>query len=158
METVSIVIPPDVLAQVIDLQTQVKNLLAPYLVALTPDQRHDLPKMSDKTVTFVQKTLEYTNAYPQFAPAYLDVEALQVDVKAVDDLTSIEQLVENLSMQLNDSILMSGSEAYVAALTFYNSVKIAARRDVPSAKAIFDDLRVRFEQARKKAVPATVAA
>src|SRR3954451_19105961 len=118
METVSIVIPPDVLSQVIDLQTQVKNLLAPYLVALTPDQRHDLPKMSNKTVTFVQKALEYSTAYPQFAPAYLDAEALQVDVKAVDDLTSIEQLVENLSMQLNDSILMSGSEAYVAALTF----------------------------------------
>jgi hypothetical protein len=153
-DSVTIVIPPDVLAQVLDLQTQVKNLLAPYMVALTPDERRGIPKMSDKTVTFVSKTLEYANAYPQFAPAYLDVPGLQIDVKAVDDLTSVEQLVENLSLQLNDSIMISGSEAYVAALTFYGSVKEAARRNVPAAKAIYDDLKVRFEQSKKKAVPA----
>jgi hypothetical protein len=153
-DSVTIVIPPDVLAQVLDLQTQVKNLLAPYMVALTPDERRGIPKMSDKTVTFVSKTLEYANAYPQFAPAYLNVAGLQIDVKAVDDLTSVEQLVENVALQLNDSIMISGSEAYVAALTFYGSVKEAARRNVPAAKAIYDDLKVRFEQSKKKAVPA----
>jgi len=153
-DSVTIVIPPDVLTQVLDLQTQVKTLLAPYLVALTPDERRGIPKMSDKTVTFVSKTLEYANAYPQFAPAYLNMEGLQIDVKAVDDLTSVEQLVENLASQVSDSIMLSGSEAYVAALTFYNSVKEAARRNVPGAKAIYDDLKVRFEQSKKKAVPA----
>lgn len=153
-DSVTIVIPPDVLAQVLDLQTQVKNLLGPYMVALTPDERRGIPKMSDKTVTFVSKTLEYANAYPQFAPAYLNVAGLQIDVKAVDDLTSVEQLVENVALQLNDSIMISGSEAYVAALTFYGSVKEAARRNVPAAKAIYDDLKVRFEQSKKKAVPA----
>jgi len=153
-DSVTIVIPPDVLTQVLDLQTQVKTLLAPYLVALTPDERRGIPKMSDKTVTFVSKTLEYANAYPQFAPAYLNMEGLQIDVKAVDDLTSVEQLVENLASQVSDSIMLSGSEAYVAALTFYNSVKEAARRNVPGAKAIYDDLKMRFEQSRKKAVPA----
>jgi len=47
---------------------------------------------------------------------------------------------------LPDTEMLSGSEAYVAALTYYNSVKQAAKMNVPSAKAIYEDLRKRFEK------------
>lgn len=149
-DSISIQIPPEVLVQVLDLQSQINQLMAPYVIALTPDERHDLPKMAEKTVSFVSKALDYAESNPEFAPKYLDIKALQTDVKAVTDLTSVEQPVQNLFIQLNDTIMMSGSEAYIAALMYYNSVKAAARRNVPGAKAIYDDLKVRFEQARKK--------
>lgn len=149
-DSISIQIPPEVLVQVLDLQSQINQLMAPYVIALTPDERHDLPKMVEKTVSFVSKALDYAESNPEFAPKYLDIKALQTDVKAVTDLTSVEQPVQNLFIQLNDTIMMSGSEAYIAALMYYNSVKAAARRNVPGAKAIYDDLKVRFEQARKK--------
>ena len=149
-DNVSIVIPPETLTQVLDLQNQIKTLIQPYLVALTPEQRHELPKMAEKTVAFVSKALDYAESNPEFAPKYLDVDALQVDVKAVEDLTSMEQPALNFSTQLNDTIMMCGSEAYIAALMYYNSVKEAARRNVPGAKAIFDDLKIRFEQSKKK--------
>jgi len=47
---------------------------------------------------------------------------------------------------------MAGSEAYIASLSFYNSAKDAAKRDIPGAKAVYEDLRLRFPQAngRKK--------
>ena len=151
-DNVSIVIPPETLTQVLDLQNQIKTLMQPYLLALTPEQRHELPKMADKTISFVSKTLDYAESNPEFAPKYLDVDALQIDVKAVEDLTSIEQPAVNFSTQLDDTIMMSGSEAYIAALMYYNSVKEAARRNVPGAKAIYDDLKVRFEQSKKKEV------
>jgi hypothetical protein len=151
-DTVSIVIPSETLSQVLDLQNQIKALMAPYLKALTAAERRELPKMADKTFPFVSKALDYAESNPEFAPKYLNVEALQIDVQAVTDLTSVEQPALNFSTQLNDTIMLCGSEAYVAALMYYNSVKEAARRNIPGAKAIFDDLKSRFEQSRKNEV------
>jgi hypothetical protein len=45
---------------------------------------------------------------------------------------------------------LSGSEAYVASLAFYNSVKQAARINVPGAKAIAEDLKLRFARQGKR--------
>jgi hypothetical protein len=56
-------IPSDVLAQAnID---AANALLAPYLLPLTPDERHDLPKMGDKTLSFVEKAQDYAHKYPR---------------------------------------------------------------------------------------------
>ena len=152
-DTVSIEIPAEVLAAVLDHQSQIQELLAPYLIALNPNERRDLPKMAEKTVSFVRKTLDYAESNPEFAPKYLNVPALQIDVKAVEDLTSVEQPAQSTAVQLNDTIMLAGSEAYVAALIYYNSVKEASRRNIPGAKTIFDDLKVRFEQSKKKVIP-----
>jgi hypothetical protein len=37
---------------------ELNELLAPYAIALTPQERHDLPKMGEKTVSFVEKSFE----------------------------------------------------------------------------------------------------
>ncbi|GAB4338781.1 MAG: hypothetical protein OHK0038_17620 [Flammeovirgaceae bacterium] len=149
--TVSIQINPQDLNKVISLLGEVQTILKPYLIALTPEERKELPKMSDKTTPFVEKALEYAKSNPEFAPAYLNINELSIDVKAVNDLTSIVRPVEMLNENLNDTILLSGSEAYSAALTFYNSVKQAAKMNVPNAKSIYEDLKKRFEgQGRKK--------
>lgn len=42
------------------------------------------------------------------------------------------------------SVMAAGSEAYVAALSIYNLVKDAARKNVPGAQTIYDDLKQRF--------------
>jgi GrpB-like predicted nucleotidyltransferase (UPF0157 family) len=45
---------------------------------------------------------------------------------------------------VDDTTMVAGSEAYQFALIFYNSVKMAARQDIPGAKAIYEDLKKRF--------------
>jgi hypothetical protein len=145
-------VPPDVLQQAVTLANQLQTLLQPYLEALTPEQRKSLPKMADKTVAFVDDALQLAQANPQFAPSYLNVEQLQTDVNSVDNLNLLEQPLNSLAMQLNDTIMIAGSDAYIAALMFYNSVKEAARRNMPGAKAIYDELKKRFE-VKKPAAP-----
>lgn len=146
---VAIQIPPADVQAVITKLNEINALLKPYLVALTAEERKQLPKMSEKTVSFVQKSLEYALINPEFAPPYLSVPDLQIDMKAVEDLTSIMQLLQPLCDNVNDTEMMSGSEAYVAALTYYNSIKTAAKRNVTSSKAIADDLKKRFERTSK---------
>ena len=141
---VSIVIPQEVLTEVETAVATIKNKLEPYLVSLTPEERRDMVKMSDKTFPFVEKTLNYAESVPKFAPPYMNVAELKVDFTAVKDLSSILNPLLEVTSNLEDSKMVSGGEAYVSALAYCNSVKLAAKMDIPDAKPIYDDLKQRF--------------
>ncbi len=149
-----ITIPPDIIEQGVNLANQLTTLLAPYMEALSAQERHGILKMGDKTIAFVSKALEYAQANPQFAPPYMNTKELADDVAVANGLTQIEQPVQSLSLQLDDTIMVAGSHAYAAALMYYKAVKAATVSNVPGAKAIYDDLSIRFDRVRKKDVPA----
>jgi len=44
--------------------------------------------------------------------------------------------------------MMAGSDAYVGALSYYNSVKYGAKVNAADAKVIYEDLKQRFLKAR----------
>ena len=73
-------IPPEVLAQAQANIDATNALLAPYLLRLTPAERHDLPKMGDKTLSFVEKAQDYAHQYPALCPSYLNVAEFDVDM------------------------------------------------------------------------------
>jgi len=127
-----------------------EKLLKPHLKALKVEERQQLPKMADGNLPFVEKAMDYAESDPEFAPKYLNIPEMRIDYNAVDLLTSfirpLEQLVDNLS----DSIVLSGSELYVSSLTYYKSVKQAAKTNVPGAKAIEEDLAKRFKHQVKR--------
>ncbi|MCU0439637.1 MAG: hypothetical protein MUC49_17240 [Raineya sp.] len=143
---VAIQIPADELKKAQEALNTAKSILEKYLVALTPEKRKALPKMGDKTLPFVEKVTEYTKSKPEFVPAFMKVKDLDIDFQAVNDLTILYRLAEQLTSGLNDSILISGSEAYSNALIYYNSVKQATKNNIPDAKTVFDDLKKRFEK------------
>ncbi|WP_109830762.1 hypothetical protein [Reichenbachiella versicolor] len=129
---------------------ELNNTLKPILTSLTSEQRMELPKMGEGNTTFVEKALDYAVSNPEFAPPYMDVSEMGIDVKAVDELTKIYRPLKLIMEQLDDTILQSGSEAYVASLAYYNSVKMGSRMNVPDAKPIYDDLKKRFKRSSSK--------
>ena len=147
---VSVQISPEDLKKAQEILAGLDAILKPYLVALKPEERAKLPKMGDKTLPFVEKVTEYCEANPEFVPVYMNVENLKIDFQAVNDLTILFRSVEQLANGLNDTIMLSGSEAYTNALTYYNSVKEAGKKNVPNAKTVFEDLKKRFEKAKYK--------
>ena len=54
--------------------------------------------------------------------------------------------LKQLESNLNDTLMVAGPEAYIGALSYYNSVKYGARLNVADAKVIYEDLRKRFER------------
>ncbi len=146
--TVSIKIPKEDLKQVMQHFKAIDEILKPYLVALTPEERKTIPKMSDKTLPFVEKIMEYATLNPEFAPTYMNVPEMKIDLDAVADLSPILKMSDQLCDNLNDTTMLSGSEAYIASLAYYNSVKQAAKMNIPNAKAIYDDLSKRFERSK----------
>ena len=155
METISnrisIQIPPKELQSALQKLAEVSATLEPYLIALTADERRQIPKMSDGNAPFVEKALRYAKGQPELAPAYLKIEEMDIDFKAVNDLAKVFQEVTRLGSAIDDTIKLAGSEAWMAALTYYNSVKMGTKLNVPGAKPVYEDLRKRFEGNRTRA-------
>lgn len=93
--------------------------------------------------------MDYLQADPQFVPLFMDVVEMKQDYEAVRDLLPMLHMVDQLQSLLSDTAMLAGSESYVAALTYYHSVKMAMKHNVPGAKSIYEDLRKRFNRTGK---------
>jgi hypothetical protein len=147
---IAVAIPEAELSEIRGAIDTLRAKLAPRLVSLSPQDRQELPKMGDKTVAFVQKAMEYGSRNKELVPPYLDLAALQLDFEAVRTLRELSQELGPLAASLEDSMVLSGSEAYQGALLFYGAVKAAAKAKAPRAEVIYEDLASRFPGAQSK--------
>jgi len=129
---------------------KIKDKLPQGLVTLTPDERRAYLKMGDKSVAFVEKALDFAQIYPELLPVYVNVAELKKDIEAVKVMMSILRQLEELTIKLDDSVLLAGSEAYTAALSIYAAAKDAARRNVSGAKQAAQELKERFPGRKAK--------
>ena len=93
---INFTIPEEVATQASDGITAVLQLLQPYIMDLTPDERRKLPKMSDGTEPFVDKTIDYSGSHSQFAPPFMDVDALNQDMTVREQATPLQRLAKQL--------------------------------------------------------------
>ncbi|MGO4708958.1 hypothetical protein AB4Y90_07535 [Chryseobacterium sp. 2TAF14] len=150
---ISVEIPQNVLAEVNQKLQECKTLLAPYLQALTVDDRKSLFKMGDKTVATVQKVKSYLETNPEFAPSYMDKAEFLKDEAVVSGLSPIFNLAEQLASDLNDTVTLAGSEALTASMLYYGSTKEAASKGVATAIPIYEDLSQRFSKRGSRNFP-----
>jgi hypothetical protein len=145
-----VAIPEEVLTTVTTKIKEVMTTLASCVVTLTPEERHDLAKMGEKTLSFVEKAFAFATENPHLVPPYLDMDSFSVDFADAHNLFTLVNLVTQLLENLSDTEMAAGSEAYQEALVFYNSAKVAAAQDIPGAKAVYDELKTRFPQGGKR--------
>lgn len=150
---IEVKIPEKDLAEIRGALGVLSTKLAPHLASLNTQDRMELPKMGDRTVAFVRKAYEYGIKHKDLMPPYMDIEAMEADMAAVDLLREFSQTLNPLRDALDDSLTLSGSEAYQGALLFYTSVKAAAKAKAPNAISVYEDLSARFPgaSAKKKA-------
>ena len=141
---ISVKIPEADLAQIKASIATLQEKLLPHLAFLSPEERQDMLKMGDKTLGFVQKSLEYCQSNPDLVPPYIDVAELEVDVAATETLRSLYQPISQIYDGLSDTMALSGSESFSTSLMFYGGIKNAKRQDVKKAETIYNDLSARF--------------
>jgi hypothetical protein len=145
----SVSIPVDVLAQAQSLAEQLRTLLNPYVHPMTPTERHDIAKMGEKTLSFVEKAFELAGLNPNLRPPYLDMTTFAIDLDDARNIIPLHVTVKQTAENIDDTRMLAGSEAYHAALTFYNAAKHAAAVDVPGAKAVYEALKARFPHIKR---------
>jgi hypothetical protein len=141
---IAVSIPTADLAEIHGAIDTLRTKLLPHLKTLSAQDRQELPKMGDKTVAFVQKAYEYGAKNKELVPSFLDFEAMAMDVNAVNSLRELSQDLVPITDAVNDSLILSGSEAYQGALVFYHNVKTAAKAKALNAGTIYNDLSTRF--------------
>lgn len=147
---ISVVIPQTVIDAVTEKLQQCKTELAPYLQALTAEERIELFKMGNKTVATVQKTKSYVVTNPEFVPSYMDTTEFLKDESVVSQLNPIANLASQLTADVSDTVMLAGSEALQSAMLYYGQVKEAHSKGVTTAKPIYEDLSQRFAKRSKK--------
>lgn len=147
-------IPDDVLAQVKTKIIDAIEIIKPYSVVMTADDRASALKVGDKAFNFILKAFEYTKTNPEFVPSFLNVADFETDTKDADGHVAIVTLINQLYNYFDDTKLASRSEAYSAALYYYGSVQQAAAVNLPGAKAIYDDLKQYFPGRSSKSTEA----
>jgi hypothetical protein len=143
-------IPADVVSQVHTKLNEIKTLLKPFAITLTPLERRNILKMGEKSLAFVEKAHEFAVENPEFVPPFLNMQEFKVDYDDAHGLWTVLNDALQVYEMIDDTIMVAGSESYAAALVFYNSVKVAAEKDVPGAKAVYSELKKRFPGQKRK--------
>ncbi|SHG23746.1 hypothetical protein [Chryseobacterium sp. OV279] len=150
---ISVEIPQNVLTEVSQKLQESRALLAPYLQALTADQRKSLFKMGDKTVATVQKVKAYLETNPEFVPAYMDKPEFLKDEAVVTGLNPLGNLAFQLASDIEDTVMLAGSESLVASMLYYGTAREAAEKGVAAAKPVYEDLKQRFSKKGNTSLP-----
>lgn len=129
----------------------------PILIALEAEDKKNLAKLGEKSVSFVEKSLLYAESDAEFLPAFVDAAEMLKDWTAFNLLNGFLRPLQQITRNLDDTATLCGSEASLASLAYYNSVRQAVKLNVPKASTIYDDLSQRFEaQKARKIKPEAV--
>jgi hypothetical protein len=124
------------------LQTVQKKL--PFLITLSTEERRKLVKMGDKSLAFVNNSVTAAQSNREILPATFDVEELVQDYQLAAALTELLISMQQLTEQVDDTLMAVGSEAMTSSLTVYDYVKTASKR-TPGLKTVAEQLGERFK-------------
>jgi hypothetical protein len=132
--------------------TKLDELLAllTFLIDLTPEERIKTPKMGRKNLDFVVRSLELGELYPRFFASFNSLEELSKDVELFTWLRKFQTELAALLDKVDDTALMSESEAFQASRGIYANAKIAAKAGDEEAVEVARELSVHFKKLNPK--------
>ena len=122
-----------------------------FLVNLTPEERKSLVSMGVARAGMDTDFINAMTAHPALVPSYVNMTELQKDKELRRQLARIIGPAMELCEALSDTNALAASDSMTAYLSFYASVKDAARRNVPGADTVLADLAKYFPTGRKTA-------
>lgn len=134
------------------LQTVQQKL--PFLITLSAEERRKLYKMGDKSLAFVNNSLTAAQSNGDILPASFDLAEFVRDYQLATSLTEILLGLQQLTEQVDDTLMAVGSEAMNSSLTVYDYVKTAAKTK-PGLKTLAEHLGERFKAIKHRAAKAT---
>jgi hypothetical protein len=105
--------------------------LSPYVTPFTPVERHTIAKMGEKTLCFVEKAHEAAVENPNLVPPFLDIAAFDINFSDAHNLWSLHMATDQLHENVDDTTMV-------------------ARQDIPGTKTIYEELKKRFPDPKRK--------
>lgn len=132
------------------IQAQIADLKAalPFLIDFSPDERRTLTEMGDKSRAFVSRCVQIAQQDDSFLPKKFNVADFAKDHALSEALEPIRQQLAKLTELVEDSQLLAGSEAYIAALEVYHAAQRTGKGS--GLDDLIDQVGQRFSRRRKE--------
>jgi hypothetical protein len=137
---ISIVLPKEAEAAFLAKINEAMELVKPYIVTVSDDDKSMLLKLGDKFTPFVKKVEDYTVTDAEFVPNFLDTVEFTKDTTSLFQYDGLISAIDKLQLVLEDTRSLLANDAFSAALLYYKFVKMAADTGNSKAKVIYEDL------------------
>jgi len=146
----AIKIPPEALRKAQLKLDEAAKVLKPHLVVLTPSERLSFRKSGAELIKFLELSHNLAVESPGLFPAFINTEVFRNEYLTTHELWILVNKINQLGEHVRDTERLSGNRTLEMAVAFYQTVKMAARRDIPGSKIIFSELRSAFPPGIKK--------
>lgn len=145
---VSGTIGPEKLTKILGEIGQVKADIGVFKT-LQPESIHSIIKAGNGFAPFVERACRIAEENAELMPRLLDVAEFKRDFLLAGDLTQICEQLESLLHGVQDTLIAARSDAMVAALEVYATVKANSDR-VPGFKGVASDLGEFFRKSKAR--------
>ena len=134
-------IPLELLNDVYSKLDEVSNMLMPYLISLNTAERESLVETGAESFGFLKLSFKYAVQFPEFIEPFTDMRAFRNNFSIAEKLVALAKRLRLLTENINDTELSAAGTAMDTAFLFYDAIRIAARRDIPCGKALYEELK-----------------
>jgi hypothetical protein len=127
-----------ILDQIIKLQQQMA-----FLINLSPDEKHSMPKFGEKSRTFVATAVTVATQNPDMLTRGFNMEALKNNASLLEALYPIRLALDHLTGMVDDTYFAAGCDAYNSARQVYSLAK-SAHLNTGGFEGALQDLSRRF--------------
>ncbi|MCL2007745.1 MAG: hypothetical protein FWG77_06620 [Treponema sp.] len=125
------------------------KFLEPYLLSLYMPGRRNKEKSETAIMEFLELSHEMAEGNPEWFPIFSKRASYEEKFFLNRELYLLLEKMEILHAAIHDMKTLFGSDVMESSMIFYNNVKTAARRDLPGARAIYDELKAVFPTKKK---------
>ncbi len=129
--------------------TGMEAILA-FPINLTPRQRRSLQTMGDRSLPFVERTVEIASKNPDLVPEYLNLDRLNRYFELSTELFSVLSKLTRLREKAEDAHYVAGAQALDWSRKFYLYLKSAAKAGVPGTDNYVQELSRRYKPRKRK--------
>ena len=149
-KTIITKIPLPVLKNARQKLDEMMDMLAPYLVTLSQAERQTLVEMRADYFKFIEASYGLAIENPEMLPGFFETMTFGEDFSIAQELLKFAAALNQLRDNISGMEMAAGNYGFQAALAFYNTIKIAARHDIPGARMIYEKLKPKRPSGRRK--------
>ena len=124
----------EILTQIKKIDSALKNL-----VTLTEEEKKAMPNVGKDTASFVTFVLDIAEKDPDLIPKTVNIDEMKKDAELIRAINKIYAPMKEMVQKLEDSALLASSEAYLPALSIFNSYKNTLRKNMIDSRANFNN-------------------
>ena len=143
-------IPPDVLHGVRTKLDELIDVFEPYHAKPEADERSSFGKAGADFIKFMEMTHGLAVESPRLFPSFMDRDIFKEEFFTTHELWKLINKINQLRDNVWDTEILLGSRTLEIAIAFYQTVKMAARHDIPGAGVIFEELKPAFHSVSRK--------